>query len=938
MFLCLALMTGQAWGQEILLFEQFYPQSQGGGVSFRVQYYEGTSGPVQHGFERSWFNNGDLSGETYYSHGEKEGLSRAWNQGGGLIFSGNYIDGLEEGNLTRWHADNTSQIESVIPYVLGQRHGTEQHWNTSGVLILEAGWSNGLKQGLTKERFSDGSLETSGAWDQGKKQGVHKKWKFGGILLWSETWDRDQLTKRVQYYDNGDIFTEKRWLDELKTGTWSTYSMRTADGQTTTVLTLEQEWNEDILQIERDIQYLHSDECGIPERRVFEDVYLDGGIDHQNIYIHVCDVLRERYIEVAGLRHGKYELWWPDGTRRAEHEYIGGSIQGDAKTWHENGQLHETFEYKDNLKHGDSKTWLEDGYLFKEETFRLGKLHGPAAKISYPGFGTDIEISDYRHGRLHGFVVMIGNYIGGYASSATYTLEARNGGPVSTAVTVVRKTIPYQNGKKNGVEVGNYDHGVAYEITWVNDERVGPYAYYAGRTTSVTGQVSGRTHTVPKGFRVNSGTNPCGPRSHWVVQLNLPPQSDKEFYRNSPKDPDCDEEIPSALPPVPLIPEQSSMLTKIHGTLLDESGVVMEGVAIEIVADETNMLMTDAKGEYAVTIALTAEAREISIRASKAGYETWLNEKVRIDKGQSLKTLDIRLTPLGHNGPIIQRFGPTFIGDRPSFGGIFLETPTATVDFGAVVDWRDSTPGELRYRNNGSLATVSGFDVAIKSYAVPGDFVVSRDPTRNQLSVQAVDDTGNASNTEIIHPVVLPVPDWAESILIAPISLSSGNVTGKETYILKMAMPEEKTSFQLAEDQVPGLVWDLWSAVPIVGGFKFGLPPTQLASEAMLSSTGEGTFKGDIAVGFEAAGLMLAGHGAAAGKALYKPYEGWTLVEVTAELSVDNSFDRPVSLLSVLPKIVEKTEKVPVLRTLVKRLRKLTELKITTMVAGGGKA
>lgn len=943
-FAALFLLIGQASGQEILLKEFFYPENLGGGISGRYEYYEDDqSQEVRHGFFRLYTQAGTLQNEGFFADGVPTGTARTWNADGELTSQGSYVNGLRDGEWNYWFYDNPSQLFWRVSYALGQKHGVERQWLSDGTLSKETHWANGLNHGPLRE------------------------WHNAGTLKLYEEWDQGERTSQSQYRTTGEIIVEGHWLNGLKHGAWVRYAFLTIGGETRNVVNNEEDWEQGIQKSSREYQY-HAPffETSFDVFQILEDVYLNGGVDHRIVQVYASEVLRERYREVAGIKHGTSETWWPNGNQASRYIYDTGLIHGDATTWYESGQLRQSMSYANGKRSGSYTERYESGAIFvtatyvggdltgqrttffaggdvlEREFFANGKLHGPAAQTTYNASGGVSKVADYRLGLLHGAVVEMGPKLSINIMSIRYYKETDDDEPTGDfpmGGDVTKVTTHYVNGLKHGIEHGEYEDGVsAYIRTWAYGERNGPYVEYTPRAFVAFLNTSPRQSlTYDAGFIVYSGISPCGPRSHLEIKgLDA-------LYKTSPVNPDCIAANPplSAFPDLPATPAQhpepGKIFTTIHGGVLDESGVETEGVSIQIIADQTDVLTTDANGRYSLIIARADEPRTISVRASRDGYETWFSGDIPLSQGQSMKAVNIRMEPLGHEGPSIQRFGPSFLGNRSSFGGIFLDTPILNVDFVPQVDWGDASPDQVRLIKNGDLIVLSGAVYPIKqTYTIPNDFHVSLDPSRNIITAQAIDTAGKSSKVETIHPVVLPVPLFLQPLLIAPVAFAPGATTDKVTYVIKATLPEEPIEGLFTSDIAPTPVWAAWSLVPFVGGEDIGLSETQIEMELGLSSTAEGSFKGTLVSGFEIAGVNLGGSGGVSGAMVYDAFKGWELNELAMELGIQGGVSREAVVSEAITPL--KTAKsLPVVGGIVRVVDDIARLEGTFSVLGGGK-
>lgn len=76
------------------------------------------------------------------------------------------------------------------------------------------------------------------------------------------------------------------------------------------------------------------------------------------------------------LYHGPRILWYANGKKLAEGEYLDGKQVGVATAWHENGQKRIVENFEKGLRHGLSTAWYPDGTQQGEGKFKYGKEEG----------------------------------------------------------------------------------------------------------------------------------------------------------------------------------------------------------------------------------------------------------------------------------------------------------------------------------------------------------------------------------------------------------------------------------------------------------------------------------------------------------------------------------------------------------------------------------
>lgn len=76
----------------------------------------------------------------------------------------------------------------------------------------------------------------------------------------------------------------------------------------------------------------------------------------------------------AGKLHGKFDFWYPDGSRHSIGEYRNGVPTGSWIRWWNNGRMKIRGQYLDGQKHGTWSWWCQDGHPLKQVEYRHGQV------------------------------------------------------------------------------------------------------------------------------------------------------------------------------------------------------------------------------------------------------------------------------------------------------------------------------------------------------------------------------------------------------------------------------------------------------------------------------------------------------------------------------------------------------------------------------------
>ncbi len=154
-------------------------------IGFRLYYVNGklaeetfAYGRVLHGWQRRWYDNGQLKQIRPYLNGHVNGACQYWDVNGRQLPDDMVHNGC--GVLHEYYS--TGQVKSECPFVLGMKHGVERSWTEGGVLRSDCNFENGLQDGFDRVYQADGQLEMESYDRRGKSLGVLTFWKADGTI------------------------------------------------------------------------------------------------------------------------------------------------------------------------------------------------------------------------------------------------------------------------------------------------------------------------------------------------------------------------------------------------------------------------------------------------------------------------------------------------------------------------------------------------------------------------------------------------------------------------------------------------------------------------------------------------------------------------------------------------------------------------------------
>ena len=174
------------------------------------------------GFSRQYYK-GNLSWETIYKNGKREGLSVWYDDINGQVRSEeNYRDDQMEG-LSKWYHEN-GQLQREGNYQNGQRIGIWRDYHDNGQLESEGNYKDGQKEGWWREYHENGQLESEVKYIDGKKEGLWRVYHSNGHSQSKGQYKNGHATGLWRYYyDNGNLEMKGNYKNSQKDGLWKHY-------------------------------------------------------------------------------------------------------------------------------------------------------------------------------------------------------------------------------------------------------------------------------------------------------------------------------------------------------------------------------------------------------------------------------------------------------------------------------------------------------------------------------------------------------------------------------------------------------------------------------------------------------------------------------------------------------------------------------------------
>jgi uncharacterized protein len=297
---------------------------------------------LKQGRWKFFYENGLVKLDGVYKDDKKNGYFKDYDENGQLLAVRKYVNDVEEKEAPELASLSvktdyypTGAIKTVASYNGDIPEGVRREYAEDGKII--AGYifhkgkmtgegivdEEGTRDGPWKEYYDDGTIRSVGIYDKGNRVG---EWKF--------------------YYENGKLEQQGKYSKKGKPdGTWKWYF---EDG----ILQREQSF---IAGLE-DGDYMENDETG---KLIVKGQFVEGL--EEGDWTYDFGQYKETGTYRGGMRNGRWNSYYPDGSMRFEGEFIDDNMNGKVTWYWPGGKIRETGTYVNGSREGDWASFNEDG-------------------------------------------------------------------------------------------------------------------------------------------------------------------------------------------------------------------------------------------------------------------------------------------------------------------------------------------------------------------------------------------------------------------------------------------------------------------------------------------------------------------------------------------------------------------------------------------------
>jgi len=216
------------------------------------------------------------------------GEFRRYTSRGVLIEQGRHDRSLRVGTWRRWY--DSGELSEQTQYAVGAPHGHSQAWHLSGRPSHDGAYEHGTRHGPWTHWYENGQVHERGVLEHAARVGTWRRWHANGRL------------------------GERRDHDGGGFSTWYEDGQRRATGRTSVM--------SDII-----------DRTSMSVGKLCAETHVGGWAGQPGQAGWPGQALPR----CSGRPHGRWRLWWADGTLAAQGRYHLGSATGTWRYWDQDG-------------------------------------------------------------------------------------------------------------------------------------------------------------------------------------------------------------------------------------------------------------------------------------------------------------------------------------------------------------------------------------------------------------------------------------------------------------------------------------------------------------------------------------------------------------------------------------------------------------------------
>ncbi|UOQ53276.1 tetratricopeptide repeat protein [Hymenobacter cellulosivorans] len=359
-----------------------------------------------HGAYLEYHDNGTVSVEGSYVHGDPTGVVKLHRYCGSVNEVRTYKNGEIDGETTYLTPDGKTEGRTL--YRAGKKDGLAQTYYPNGVLEAEYTYVADQRQGPFTVYYADKAPERKGAYDKGELHGPYTAHFANGKPYQTGTYDHGKNVGLWRtYYRSGKLSLEQNYnaagelhgtLRDYDANGVVTAELEYEQGRVTRVTALDKTGKTlakvEVKKGKTPVQILRAN--GQPRST---GTYLNGQPDGEWRWYYGTGALETvRHYSNGGKLNGLVEQYYTNGQVHTRQSYLNDEADGYFERFNEDGQLNQTGFWQHDQRQGLWRDYYVDGRLSEEYYYRNDEPEGPSLSFS-PG-GKPTGERQYLDGRL----------------------------------------------------------------------------------------------------------------------------------------------------------------------------------------------------------------------------------------------------------------------------------------------------------------------------------------------------------------------------------------------------------------------------------------------------------------------------------------------------------------------------------------------------------
>jgi uncharacterized protein len=391
---------------------------------------------IKEGYTSYYYSDGKLRLAIKFVKGKEQGLAKEYSSDGNVItlleYRNGYLiskekvnrcnyDSLKQGKWVTFYENGNLQTEGY--YSAGIKNGYFKEYSPDGNLLSITKYVNGeiqkdaaelTKLDIKREYYDDGQLKKLGSYKDDVPEGITREYAEDGKITSSKIYKKGVIVGDgivdasglkqgpwKEYYDTGELKGVGKYFNGMKIGEWKFYYKNGKVEQTGKYLkneTPDGEWiwyheNGNVLRDELFSEGLENGpmtEYSDSGTVISKGEYVDGL--EEGVWTYQLGDIKAEGSYKEGKRTGVWKYWYDNGNLNFEGSYLDDNADGKHTFYWDNGKIKEEGSYIMGKREGEWYKYNYDGTLFLTTTYKNGiEIKYDGVKIKPP---TDINFND----------------------------------------------------------------------------------------------------------------------------------------------------------------------------------------------------------------------------------------------------------------------------------------------------------------------------------------------------------------------------------------------------------------------------------------------------------------------------------------------------------------------------------------------------------------